>query len=188
MKLVNSSKLLTAACALSLAMGVAGSAHATHKGWEHGQGNGGNGGNGPQLSIDVETFCGNPPMVPAIDEDGNVIYDTESNVVYVDILDGHNVVVRVTDVSDDFDVGVVPEDPQLDIEVICYESGPEKNPQGEFGSPELSVQVDDLYYYNCDVPGNVSEWKAIAIVGFDKDGDGGDPDIKFDSCDEVTVQ
>jgi hypothetical protein len=32
MKLVNSSKLLTAACALSLAMGVAGTAHAKHDG------------------------------------------------------------------------------------------------------------------------------------------------------------
>ena len=55
MKLVKSSKLLTAACALSLTMGVVGTGHAA------------------KFSIDAEAFCGNPAMVPIYDTYGDVI-------------------------------------------------------------------------------------------------------------------
>ena len=183
MKLVNSSKLLTAACALSLAMGVAGTAQATHKGGaEHGQGNG----KGPQLSINVETFCGDPLMVPAIDENGEVIYE-DGNIVY-DVIQGEdNVAVRVTNVSDDFDDGSEPGAPEIaSIAVVCHEKGNVKNMRNVLDKPELSKQDGDLYLFECDVPGNVSEWKATAVVYFDKDGEG-ELEQKFDSCEEVAV-
>jgi hypothetical protein len=62
MKLAKSSKLLTTACALALAMGVVRSAHADHRSFPH----------GPKFSVDVETFCGDPYAVE-LDEDGEVL-------------------------------------------------------------------------------------------------------------------
>ena len=158
MKLVNSGKLLTATCALALAMGVAGTAQAKH-GASHG--NSGNAGDGPLLSIDVETFCGDPLMIPAIGSDGNV-----------------------------------PEEPTLEIVVACYERGsgknldPENLPNKVFdqGVPEESSNFEDVYVFECEVPAGVTEWKATAIVDFDKDGDGVLEERKFDSCEEVIVQ
>ena len=79
MKLAKSSKLLTTACALALAMGVVRSAHADHRSFPH----------GPKFSVDVETFCGDPYAVE-LDEDGEVLNTFNENVA-----------VRVTDVSDD---------------------------------------------------------------------------------------
>ena len=180
MKVVNASKLLTAACALSLAMGVTGIAQAKHEGVAHG-----NSGKGTQLSINVETFCGDPVMVPAIDENGDVIYNLDGSVFYEVFPAGNNVAVRVTNVSGDFDEGGVPGAPELDeIVVVCHERGPKKNKRNVFDTPELSIQDGDVYLYNCDVPGDVTEWKATAIVSFDKDGDGV-MEQKFDSCEEV---
>lgn len=191
MKPMNSSKLLTAACALSLAMGIAGTAHAKHEGVAHGKKD-----KSPQLSIDVETFCGDPLMVPALDENGEVIYE-DGNIVYDVIPGDENVAVRVTDVSGDFDDGSVPGAPELDIYVVCHERGPGKkqdtNPNSpgmtvfDEGVPLPSTLFDDVYVFECDVPAGATEWKATAIVDFDKDGDG-ELERKFDSCAEVLEQ
>jgi hypothetical protein len=178
MKLVNSNKSLTVACALSLVMGMAGIAHADHKGVPHGKS-----GKGPKLSIDVEVFCGDPAMVPIYSEDGTVIGYEEG----VDT----NAAVRVTDVSDDNQL----ENPQVSVDVMCVASvkdGPGKPEQEWFDGklfPSSPVEDSNVYTYDCDLeseklPDNATEWKATAVVQF-KDGD--ETRQVFDSCEEITI-
>ena len=190
MKLLNSSKLLTAACALSLAMGVVGTVHATHKGPEHGPGNS-NKGKGPQLSIDVETFCGIPLRVPALDENGEIKKDADGKIIYDEFTGPENVAVRVTNVSDDNELV----DPQINsVHIMCHTAkgkpGGSENPREVF-SDEL-INTDTYfgdYFYQCDftddrLSDDATEWKATAVVNFDK---GGQATQVFDSCGEVPV-
>ena len=174
MKPVKTHKLLSAACALSLAMGVAGGAHAKHEGVPHEKG----GKKGPQLSIDVEVFCGYPAMVPTMAEDGSVTYEVMQT----------NAAVRVTDVSDDDKV----EDPQVKVHIMCnvVEDGPGKPEYILFDEKYFPLQtVEDNYVFmhNCNldderVPDNATEWKVTAVVT----GEQLRRDV-FDSCEEIPV-
>ena len=164
MKLVNSRILLTAACALSLAMGAVGTGHAAGKG------------KGPQFSIDVEVFCGDP-TAKEYDMDGIEINDF-----------GTNAAVRVTDVSNDNQV----ESPEVAVDIMCLaavKDGPGKPELVQFDGepfPSDSVEGANVYTSDCDLtqlPPGATEWKVTALVtGEQLNRD------KFDSCEEVAVQ
>ena len=119
MKSAKSRKLLTAACALSLAMGVAGTAHATHKGSEHGQGK------GPQFSVEVSAYCGNP---------GDVVYDIDGYTV-LHTFDDDNLVIFLSNESDDSG----PIKNAVDtLEIQCYE----KTAKGKDGYTDLGDTIE----------------------------------------------
>jgi hypothetical protein len=175
MKLVKSSKVLTATCALSLAMGVVGSVHAEHKGVAHGKG-----GKGPQLSIDIEVFCGYP-TAKEYDMDGNEILDF-----------GTNAAVRVTDVSADANDGNELEDPQVDaVHIMCHaavKDSPGKPTLEVFSEKLFENPVNDFGVHNfeCELgelPGGATEWKVTAVVT----GEQLRRDV-FDSCEAVAIQ
>ena len=112
MKLLNSSKFLTAACALAL--GVAGTGQAA-------PGNG----NGPQLSVDVSAYCGNP---------GEVVLDTDGYTV-LHTFDDDNLVIFLSNESNDSG----PIKDYVDaLEVQCYE----KVGKGKAGYDELGDKIE----------------------------------------------
>ena len=177
MKLVKSSKLLTAAFALSLAMGVGGSAFAEHKGTAHGQG-----GNGPRFSVDVEAFCGEPAMVPIYDEFGDIIGYEEGLG-----QDGENVAVRLTNVSDDngpegAEVGL------LTIECLAAvkQGGRGKPSQIGFADIEIPLPGFGIVEATCPLgalPAGATEWKARVTAS--------EGDVRrevSDTCEEVAVE
>jgi hypothetical protein len=163
MKLAKSSKLLTTACALALAMGVVRSAHADHRSFPH----------GPKFSVDVETFCGDPYAVE-LDEDGEVLNTFNENVA-----------VRVTDVSDDNG----PADAEVGLLTIkctaAVKQGRAKPAQVEFATieiPEPGFGVIDATCPLGSLPAGATEWKARA------EASGGDVRRPVsDNCEEVPV-
>ena len=159
MKLVKSSKLLTATCALTLAMGVVGTSHAA------------------KFSLDAEAFCGDPAMVPTYDSDGITIIEHRPM--------SDNVAVRLTDVSDDngpegAEVGL------LRIECLAaVKQGRGKPNQFNFATVDIPDPGFGVIEANCpldSLPEGATEWKARATAS---EGDVRRP--VSDNCDEIAV-
>jgi hypothetical protein len=136
---------------------------------------------GPQFSLDVETFCGDPAMVPIYDVDGAVIG-------YEEGLGKHyeNVAVRLTDVSDDNG----PADPEVGLlKIECTAAVKDdrgKPTQTTFATILIPTPGFGVIETKCplgSLPDGATEWKASATAS--------DGDVRrdvFDYCEEIAAQ